>query len=497
MSGGVTFRQFVAPLRWLDGRPLAQTIEPYRWRIFDAAFQRDGARFLHSLILSGRAKKNWKTADLILACLFALMDDSPGGNQVYLVANDEGQAADDLTLAKKLIKANQQLLGDWLTEKRNIIERRDGQGFIEILPAQDAIGAHGKTYRLLAIDEIHGYRNWDLLEALAPDPTRPDTQQWITSYASLFHRPGVPLFDLLQIGRAGTDPRMLFTWYGGDFTTDPEFADKSPEERANPSMQTWGNDDYLTQQRRRLPSHKFRRLHLNLGGSPEGAPFQAESVMDAIERGVTSRLPVEQVRYVAFVDMSGGSNDDAVLGIAHRDADERAVIDRLVDQGVSPPFDPRLAIERFVGVLEDYGVTRVTGDRYAGETFRRHFERHGIRYEISERSKHELYEALEPHLNGHRVVALDQPKLEQQLLGLVWRGGRIDHPNGEHDDVANAFAGAVDLAMRKQKRPGATWGRDSAETAGPAAVVRAARGREARLDLFRQNFGDFTDLINF
>jgi hypothetical protein len=46
------------------------------------------------------------------------------------------------------------------------------------------------------------------------------------------------------------------------------------------------------------------------------------------------------VQYVAFVNMSGGSYVDAVLAIAHRDADGRAVLDRLIDQGQRPPFDP-------------------------------------------------------------------------------------------------------------------------------------------------------------
>ena len=224
MSTGLTFRQFVHPLRWIDGAPLVSHIESYRWRIFDRAFDR-GARlaFVYNLILTGRAKKNWKSADLILASLYALMDDSPSGNQVYLVANDQGQASDDLELAKKLIRANP-ILDDWLTVKSNEIARRDGVGFIEVLPAQDAIGSHGKTFRLLGVDEVHGYRDWDLLEALAPDPTRPDTQTWITSYASLYHRPGAPLFDLLQQAKAGTDPRLLFDWWAADYCTAPDVA---------------------------------------------------------------------------------------------------------------------------------------------------------------------------------------------------------------------------------------------------------------------------------
>jgi hypothetical protein len=44
-------------------------------------------------------------------------------------------------------------------------------------------------------------------------------------------------------------------------------------------------------------------------------------------------------------------------------------------------------------------------------------------------------------------VLLDTSDVEQQLLGLVWRGGKIDHPNGEHDDWANAVAGVVAKLM--------------------------------------------------
>ena len=74
----------------------------------------------------------------------------------------------------------------------------------------------------------------------------------------------MPLFDLIAQGNAGTDARMLFSWYAADFTTDPDWDDKPPELRANPSMASWANREYLEQQLRRLPSHKFRRLHLNL-----------------------------------------------------------------------------------------------------------------------------------------------------------------------------------------------------------------------------------------
>src|SRR5215470_18092871 len=123
----------------------------------------------------------------------------------------------------------------------------------------------------------------------------------------------------MQTGRRGEDLRMFFSWYGGDFTTDPDFADKPPEQRANPSMASWANDGYLEQQRRRLPTHKFRRLYLNLPGAPDGAAFSADAVMNAIASKGRRLEPEVGTSYSAFVDMSGGSSDDAVLASAHRD----------------------------------------------------------------------------------------------------------------------------------------------------------------------------------
>jgi len=236
---------------------------------------------------------------------------------------------------------------------------------------------------------------------------------------------------------------MYFSWYAADYCTDPAFENLSPEEKANPSMGSWEDQGYLAQQQARLPSHKYRRLHLNLPGAPEGSAFSAEKVMDAVERGVSVRLPEPKVAYFGFVDMSGGSSDDATLGIAHRDKDGRIWLDRVLNQGQRPPFDPRKAVERFVNVLKEYGLRWVAGDQYAGETFRQDFQRQGISYRVSELSKSEIYEELEPLLNGGRMVLLDIATLESQLLGLVWRASKIDHQSGEHDDWANGSAGAI------------------------------------------------------
>ena len=256
---------FFGHLKWIDGRPLPELIEPYRAQIFrDVLFTfDDDGRPKYSLALMGRAKKNWKSADLVLASLYRFLAwRSPQGSDVFILANDEGQAGDDLKLAKLLIRANPVLAREVEVQTKELV-RTDGAGSLKILPARDVAGSHGKTYSMVAFDEIHAYKNWDLFEALAPDPTRHDALTWVTSYASIYNSPGFPLYDMLAAARKGEDARMFFSWYSGDdSTTDPEFASLEPEERANPSLASWDNPGYLAQQRLRLPTHRFRRLHL-------------------------------------------------------------------------------------------------------------------------------------------------------------------------------------------------------------------------------------------
>jgi len=96
---------FFGKLVWLDGRPLLKTIEPYRRETFERVLFSfdDGGRLKHNFALIGRAKKNNKTSDLILAALYRLLAwPSDAGNDCFILANDEGQAGDDLALAKKL-----------------------------------------------------------------------------------------------------------------------------------------------------------------------------------------------------------------------------------------------------------------------------------------------------------------------------------------------------------------------------------------------------------
>lgn len=114
------------------------------------------------------------------------------------------------------------------------------------------------------------------------------------------------------------------------------------------------------------------------------------------------------------------------------------------------PAPPSILIIITLDTKDGYSVV---GDNAAGPTAGLDFRVEGIGYTLAAdlglRNKHEVYSAFEVLLNAGRVELLDLPKLTEQMLGLVYRGARIDHLAGEHDDWINAAAGALVLAARR------------------------------------------------
>jgi hypothetical protein len=129
-------------------------------------------------------------------------------------------------------------------------------------------------------------------------------------------------------------------------------------------------------------------------------------------------------------------------------------LDHITSQTGKPPFDPRQAVKKFAEVLRSYHISVVEGDRFAGETFRRDFEREHISYRVCQKTKHQLYEALEPIINAGEIQLLDVPKLYEQILGLVVKGIKIDHQSGEHDDFSNSLAGVANMLTARRRKVG-------------------------------------------
>ena len=174
-----------------------------------------------------------------------------------------------------------------------------------------------------------------------------------------------------------------------------------------------------------------------------------EVIEGAVVVGRHELPPMSGNRYVAFIDPSGGSVDSMTLGIAHADADGRAILDALRVR--KPPFSPEAVVGEFCDLLRAYGVRKVVGDRYAGEFAREPFRKAGIDYELSDRPASDIFRDALPLLNSSRVELLDHSRLSAELIALERRTSRagkdsIGHPPGGHDDVAVAACGAVLLA---------------------------------------------------
>ena len=161
-------------------------------------------------------------------------------------------------------------------------------------------------------------------------------------------------------------------------------------------------------------------------------------------------------QYVGFCDMSGGRADDAALAIGHR-ANGKVVVDLL--RQYRPPFSPNAVITEMSDELQRYGLRRVTGDNYAAEFVAMSFMGHGIKYLRAPLPKSQIYSEALPHLCSGGVELLDNETLIDQLANLERRtrsGGRdaIDHPAGQHDDLANAVAGLVVATNARTRRAG-------------------------------------------
>jgi hypothetical protein len=178
-----------------------------------------------------------------------------------------------------------------------------------------------------------------------------------------------------------------------------------------------------------------------------------DAVEACIERGTYERPPRPGVRYVGFVDTSGSGADSFTLAVSHRDAD-MLVLDSVRE--VKPPFSPESVVAEFSTLFKTYGIRKITGDKYALNWPVEQFRKHDIVYEQSAAPKSDLYVSILPSINSRMVSLLDHPRLINQLVDLERRTSRsgkdsVDHPARQHDDLANAVAGAlVASAARKQ-----------------------------------------------
>jgi len=245
------------------------------------------------------------------------------------------------------------------------------------------------------------------------------------------------LFDAYET-YYGQDTEDVLIWKAGTRTLNPTFSDNIFK---------------------RLSKGKLRRAHMETEINAEFRSDIEAFLPDSLIKGVMTKkpaLPEPGIRYYAFLDPSGGRVDSMTLAIAHVEEAEGIVLDRLEE--FTPPFSPEEVVENFAGLLKSYGVSRCTSDRFGGTWIEEPFRKRGIRIEMAELTASEIYLEFQVLVSMNKVRLLDHEKLYLQLRALERRAtgrGRdyVTHPDGGHDDCANAAAGVCVLVRREYIRP--------------------------------------------
>jgi hypothetical protein len=240
---GFLEQNFYLPGNWFTHTPIK--FEPWqRDNIINPVLQKDSTgRRKWNVFLNGMGKKNGKSTLSAALVMYSLLLDDPNP-EVYSAAGDLDQARVIFRATAKAFERSP--LRHLVRIGRDTIERVDNGGFYQAIPA-DASGSHGRNASATYWDELWNQPSYDLWEALTLSPTRKDAFAFVTTYAGFVARPGNLLYDLYSTGKRGDDPRMHFYWVDGD--------------DANPA--SWITPEYLAQQRRRLPTHIYNRLHRN------------------------------------------------------------------------------------------------------------------------------------------------------------------------------------------------------------------------------------------
>lgn len=360
---------------------------------------------------------------------------------VIVIAADRKQARSIFRFVSGLIKGVPLLAPMVVSETNDTIELSNRVN-IEIGTASFRV-TRGYSFAAVLCDEI---AFWRTDEASA----NPDTEILRALRPGMAGIPGsMLLLASTPYGKVGE----LYRTYRRDYGKDgaPVLVWKAPTlmMHATPRLVRWRERDVEA-------DPEAARAEWDAEFRDDLADFVTRETIDAVTCWGRRELPSQQgVAYRAFVDPSGGANDSFTLAVAHMRDGAVGVLDAVLE--IRPPFDPDSAVAECAALLNRFGVSRVVGDRYAGEWPVSRFAAHGIAFEQSAKPKSDLYHDLLPLVNARRVELLDYQRLSSQLCALerrVSRAGRdsIDHAPGGHDDLANCVAGVL-VGLDLDRRP--------------------------------------------
>jgi hypothetical protein len=429
----------------IDGLP----IDPANLGLFSRCTGRTTFPTIRAVEVYGEiGRRGGKSANIALRAVYecAIRTEwrdhlAPGQQAIFAIVSVDRQAAREVFNYVSGILHSTPLLESMVAaEGKEEIELNNG-AIIQIRTASFR-SVRGPAYIGAVLDELAFFRDADssanpaseIIAAISPAIIPGGI---IFGISSVFNRQGI-LWDTHQqfFGKDGD----VIVWHADTLTMNPTFSRaKIQRERAKDQARASAEYDSL-----------WRDDVMGL--------YSAENIDAAMhDRG---DIPfMSGVKYLAFVDPSGGRRDSAALAIAHRDKSGRIILDLMAER--KAPHDPGEVVQEFSTLLQAYGLKEVVGDRYGGEWPVAAYKKQGIKYSPAEMTASELYLAALPLFSGNLIDLPKSDRLRNQLCGLLRRtsGGGKDsvlagQGDSSHSDLANAAIGAVNLAVQGQPHHG-------------------------------------------
>lgn len=284
-----------------NGKPMK--LEEFQKKILRDIFttrDKNGLRKFNVALL-GIPKKNGKSTIASGVALYMLFCDVFGA-EVYSVAGDKDQAKIIFQMTKRAIERNPILLSSVRIYKDEIVVPSTNSVY-KVLSA-DAPTAHGLNPSCVIFDELWNQPDRELYDALTQSPVRKEPLTFVVTYAGTDQTS--LLYQLYQMGMQKKDARMYFFW-------------------TEKNLASWVSDAYLEQQRMRLPSGVFQRLHENKWSQGENSFISKEELETCKDYALRPMLGgKEGVKYYLAVDL-GLVRDRTVLTICHKDSENNLI----------------------------------------------------------------------------------------------------------------------------------------------------------------------------
>ena len=180
--------------------------------------------------------------------------------------------------------------------------------------------------------------------------------------------------------------------------------------------------------------------------------FIDEALFKSAVKEYAALLPQPGIEYRAFADPCGGKNDSFTMAISHLSPDGRVIVDRVEER--FPPLNPQNVVEEFAQILKAYRISQVVSDKYSGNWSSGSWRKSGIIQIDTDLNKNQIYIEAQAIFAMGRAALPNNDRLKKQFLSLERRtrsGGNdsVDAPQGMHEDLANAAAGAMVLCHRE------------------------------------------------